>query len=92
MRLPAAARSGWLISPSIFWYFAGHDLRRCPIEHRKALLREILAETAGDRVVYVDHVLGRGVELFEKIRQLGAEGIVSKRLGRPYRGGESRTG
>jgi bifunctional non-homologous end joining protein LigD len=44
----------------------------------------------GDRVVYVDHVLGRGAELFEKIREIGAEGIVSKRLGRPYRGGESR--
>jgi ATP-dependent DNA ligase len=71
-------------------YFDGHDLRRCPIEHRKALLREILAETAGDRVVYVDHVIGRGADLFEKIRELGAEGIVSKRRGRPYRGGESR--
>jgi bifunctional non-homologous end joining protein LigD len=71
-------------------YYDGHDLRRCPIEHRKAVLREILAETAGDRVVYVDHVLGRGAELFEKIREIGAEGIVSKRLGRPYRGGESR--
>jgi bifunctional non-homologous end joining protein LigD len=71
-------------------YFDGHDLRRCPIEHRKALLREILAETAGDRVVYVGHVIGRGVDLFEKIRELGAEGVVSKRLGRPYRGGESR--
>jgi ATP-dependent DNA ligase len=53
------------------------------IEHRKALLREILAETAGNRAVFVDHVIGRGAELLEKIRELGAEGIVSKRLGRP---------
>jgi bifunctional non-homologous end joining protein LigD len=33
---------------------------------------------------------GIGRELFEALRQLGAEGIVSKRRGSLYRGGESR--
>jgi bifunctional non-homologous end joining protein LigD len=43
-----------------------------------------------ERIVYVDHIIGRGADLFQRIQEIGAEGIVSKRLGTPYRGGESR--
>ena len=43
-----------------------------------------------ERIVYVDHVRGIGRELFEAVRQVGAEGIVSKRRGSVYRGGGSR--
>ena len=68
----------------------GHDLRRCPIEDRKMLLRDVLGTAGCERIVYVDHILGRGKELFEAVRQIGAEGIVSKRRGSLYRGGESR--
>ena len=68
----------------------GHDLRRCPIEDRKMLLRDVIGSAQCERVVYVDHVLGIGKELFEAVRQIGAEGIVSKRRGSLYRGGESR--
>src|SRR4051812_11948446 len=41
-------------------------------------------------IVYVDQVRGIGRQLFEAVRQVGAEGIVSKRRGSQYRGGESR--
>ena len=68
----------------------GHDLRRCPIENRKMLLRDVIGAAGCERVVYIDHVLGIGKELFEAVRQIGAEGIVSKRRGSRYRGGESR--
>jgi len=68
----------------------GQDLRRCPIEDRKILLRDVIGAARCERVVYVDHVLGIGKELFEAVRQIGAEGIVSKRQGSLYRGGESR--
>jgi bifunctional non-homologous end joining protein LigD len=68
----------------------GHDLRRCPIEDRKMLLRDVIGAARCERIVYVDHVLGIGKELFEAVRQIGAEGIVSKRRGSLYRGGESR--
>jgi bifunctional non-homologous end joining protein LigD len=71
-------------------YLDGHDLRRCPIEERKALLRQVLDEARSERIVYVDHIIGRGRQLFEAVQQIGAEGVVSKRLGRPYRGGETR--
>jgi bifunctional non-homologous end joining protein LigD len=84
-------------SPERLAYFAfdllhldGHDLRRCPIEDRKMLLRDVIGAARCEWIVYVDHVLGIGKELFEAVRQIGAEGIVSKRRGSPYRGGESR--
>jgi bifunctional non-homologous end joining protein LigD len=71
-------------------YHDGHDPRRCPIEERKALLRQVLDEARSERIVYVDHMIGWGRQLFEAVQQIGAEGIVSKRLGRPYRGGQTR--
>jgi bifunctional non-homologous end joining protein LigD len=71
-------------------YLDGHDLRRCPIEERKALLRHVLDEARCERIVYVDHIIGWGRQLFEAVQQIGAEGVVSKRLARAYRGGETR--
>jgi ATP-dependent DNA ligase len=54
------------------------------------LLRDVIGAAACERIVYVDHVFGIANELFEAVRQIGAEGIVSKRRGSLYRGGESR--
>ncbi|HET9848694.1 MAG TPA: hypothetical protein VFR68_09090 [Candidatus Dormibacteraeota bacterium] len=71
-------------------YLDGHDLRRCAIEERKTVLRHVIDDLACERILYLDHVIGRGAELFERVRTLDGEGIVSKRRGRPYRGGESR--
>ena len=71
-------------------YLDGHDLRHCAIEDRKVLLRDVIGGARCERVVYVDHVLGIGNELFGAVRQIGAEGIVSQRRGSHYRGGESR--
>ena len=68
----------------------GHDLRRCPIEDRKALLRRVLDEARCERVVYVDRSIGWGKQLFEAVRQVGAESMVSKRRRSLYRGGDSR--
>ena len=54
------------------------------------LLRDVLGAARCERIVYVDHIVGIGRELLEAVRQVGAEGIVSKRRGSLYRGGESR--
>ena len=56
-------------------YIDGHDLRHCPVEQRKALLRQVLEEAGCERIIYVDHILGRGADLFERVREIGAEGI-----------------
>jgi len=68
----------------------GEDLRQRAVEHRKALPQRTIEELASPRVLYVDHVVGRGIDLFTRIDEIGAEGIVSKRLGSIYHGRESR--
>jgi bifunctional non-homologous end joining protein LigD len=68
----------------------GHDLRGCPVEERKDLLERVIKAAASPRVVSVGHVVGKGAWLFEAMRKAGCEGIVSKRLGSPYRGGQSK--
>jgi bifunctional non-homologous end joining protein LigD len=70
-------------------HYAGRDLRGCQIEDRNALLRDVIGDIQAPRMLYVDHVIGPGAELFEQVRAIGAEGIVSKRLGSPYQAGRS---
>ena len=70
----------------------GHDLRPCPIEYRKALLRDVIGAAGCPRLVTVDHIVGRGLQLLAAVRPLGAEGIVSKRAGSPYRAGRAAAG
>ena len=66
----------------------GRDLRREPIEHRKALLAKLL------KGQHVSLVLNETFEesgeiVFREACKLGCEGIVSKRLGSLYRSGRS---
>jgi bifunctional non-homologous end joining protein LigD len=67
----------------------GHDLRGCAIEDRKALLRDVVGAAGCPLLVAVDHIVGSGQQLFTAVCQLGAEGIVSKHAGSPYRAGAS---
>ena len=61
------------------------DLRREPIERRKALLKELLR---GSHVLN-EHFEEDGATVFREACRLGCEGIVSKRLGSSYRSGRS---
>jgi bifunctional non-homologous end joining protein LigD len=47
----------------------GHDLQRCSIEDRKALLRDLVGAARCERIVYVDHVGGLGRELLQAVRK-----------------------
>ena len=40
---------------------------------------------------YVEHTEGDGAEMFAAVCKLGLEGIVSKRIGAPYRSGPTKT-
>ena len=62
------------------------DLRREPIEKRKALLAKIL-RGAHLSLTLNEHFEEDGALVFNAACQLGCEGIVSKRLGSPYRSG-----
>jgi len=67
----------------------GKDLRRSPLEHRKNMLAKLIrAPRPG--VVVNEHYQGDGDIVFHHACKLGCEGIVSKRLGSPYRSGRSK--
>jgi bifunctional non-homologous end joining protein LigD len=68
----------------------GQDLRREPLQTRKATLASLLRGSwPGVRLnVHLDYQDGASV--FRHACALGCEGIVSKRLGSPYRSGRSK--
>jgi ATP-dependent DNA ligase len=67
----------------------GRDLRRLPIELRKAGLAQLLHKSSPG-IIFNEHFVGNGEIVFAQACQLGCEGIVSKRLGSLYRSGRSR--
>ena len=65
----------------------GYDLRPLPLRERKGLLRGLLPP--GGALRYVDHVVTRGVALYDEVRKLDLEGLVAKRAEAPYAAGRS---
>jgi bifunctional non-homologous end joining protein LigD len=66
----------------------GEDLRRQPIEERKWRLANLL-DGSHLSLVLNEHFEEDGAMVFRKACELGCEGIVSKRIGSPYRSGRS---
>jgi hypothetical protein len=66
----------------------GQDLRRAPIEERKAALAKLLRRPTGS-IAFDEHYSGDGAIIYKHACALGCEGIVSKRLGSPYRSGRA---
>jgi len=64
----------------------GKDLRRAPVGERKRALANVLHRER-DGIVFKAHYDGDGAIIFKQACALGCEGIVSKRLGSPYRSG-----
>ena len=70
----------------------GRDLRREPVEERRARLSDLLGENqAGSAIQYSAHIVGGGGRFFDAATRMGLEGIVSKKLGSRYRSGRSRS-
>ena len=66
----------------------GYDLRRDPLQVRKATLASVVAKAvAGIR--FNEHLESDGETVFRHACKLGLEGIVSKRKDSPYRSGRS---
>jgi bifunctional non-homologous end joining protein LigD len=66
----------------------GQDLRRAPLQERRAALAKLL------RLIYSgvhlsDHIEADGPMVFRHACALGAEGIGSKRKGSPNRSGRT---
>jgi bifunctional non-homologous end joining protein LigD len=64
----------------------GDDLRRDPLEGRRATLEMILAK-ASSGIRFNEHMEGDGPTIFARACKLGLEGIVSKRKDSAYRSG-----
>jgi bifunctional non-homologous end joining protein LigD len=71
-------------------YLDGYDLTACPLIKRKTLLKHILPKDNTGRIRFVDHIIGNGEALFEKIEALSLEGMVMKRKESVYSGLQSR--
>jgi bifunctional non-homologous end joining protein LigD len=62
------------------------DLRKLPQIERKQMLSDLLGENDIDLpIIYSEHLIGDGQEMFEHAAKLNWEGIVSKRADVPYR-------
>jgi bifunctional non-homologous end joining protein LigD len=66
----------------------GDDLRRDPLDVRKATLSSVVAK-AGAGIRYNEHIEGDGPTVFAHACKMGLEGIVSKRKDSAYRSGRS---
>jgi len=67
----------------------GEDLRRSSIEYRKRKLAKLVRRPELG-IVLNEHYEGDGEIIFKHACKLGCEGVVSKRLGSPYRSGRSQ--
>ena len=66
----------------------GEDLRTQPLEVRKHKLAKLLRR-AHSTITLNQHYEGDGAAVYKHACALGCEGIVSKRLGSPYRSGRT---
>lgn len=69
-------------------YLEGKSLRDLPLIERKAILADLLKKSRSKTLVYSEHQIGHGRDLYAKVMKAGWEGIVSKRVNSPYRDGE----
>ncbi|HEY8359221.1 MAG TPA: DNA ligase D [Ramlibacter sp.] len=63
-------------------YCDRHDLRRVPVEERRALLQAMLKET--QRLRFSQEVAGAASAIVASACRLGLEGVIGKRRGSPY--------
>jgi bifunctional non-homologous end joining protein LigD len=69
-------------------YLNGVDIRDATLTARKELLRAVIDRSAEpDRLRYSEHLTQNGRDVLEGACALGLEGIISKRIDRPYRSG-----
>jgi bifunctional non-homologous end joining protein LigD len=73
----------WFYAFDLLW-LDGQDLRDLPLVERKRRLRA-LVPSQGSRLLYLDHVVGRGTDLFRAVCERDLEGIVAKHAESPYR-------
>lgn len=74
-------------------FLNGWNLTKVPLEQRKALLEKLLAGHVDSRsaIQYSDHVIGDGRQFYDRVSEMGLEGIVSKLSEAPYVSGRTHS-
>jgi bifunctional non-homologous end joining protein LigD len=67
----------------------GEDIKKLPNIERKDRLASLLAGVSPP-ILYGDHVIGRGEEMFCEVCRMGGEGIISKKASATYSGTRTR--
>ena len=65
-------------------YLNGHDLLEMPLVRRKEILKKLLEKQHSDKIIYHDHVVGNGKELFAQAVTKGWEGVIAKKADSEY--------
>jgi bifunctional non-homologous end joining protein LigD len=66
------------------------DMRALPLTERKARLEKLIgSRDLGGRIRYVAHLVSNAEAVLSSARNMGLEGIVSKKLDAPYRSGRA---
>ena len=65
-------------------FFEGYDLRKVPLEARRALLRQLLAARGSERVRFSDDFPADAASVLQTACRLGLEGVIAKRRDAPY--------
>ena len=69
-------------------FLDGTDVRKLPLFEIKTLLKRLFnRRKSGGQIRFSDHLQGNGATMLAEACKLGLEGIISKRLDKPYRSG-----
>ncbi|MFN3388532.1 MAG: DNA ligase D [Allosphingosinicella sp.] len=68
----------------------GEDLTRLPNIERKARLATLVGDGQPPAILYAEHIVGRGEQLYEAMCKAGQEGIISKKADSPYRSARTK--
>lgn len=63
----------------------GEKLEKLPNLERKQRLAALVGEGRPPFILYADHIIGKGEQLFKAMCDAGQEGIISKKADAPYR-------
>ncbi|PSJ39596.1 DNA ligase D [Allosphingosinicella deserti] len=69
----------------------GEDVSSLPNIERKGRLATLVGEGKPPTLLYAEHIVGHGEELFQAMCAAGQEGIISKRADAPYRSTRTKT-
>ena len=63
----------------------GETLEKLPNLERKQRLAALIGEGRPPFILYADHIIGKGEQLFDAMCKAGQEGIIAKKADAPYR-------